>query len=46
MHRRNGLQRPFHPLQMIGWGYSLLALGFNVVLVRGVLSTVEQVTAT
>jgi len=46
MRRRNGLERPYHPLQLLGWGYSLLAVGCNVVLVRGVLSTVEQVIPT
>lgn len=42
MQRRNGLQPPFHPLQMLGWGYTLAAVGLNAVVVRGVLSIAEQ----
>ena len=46
MPRRNGLQRPFHPLQVLAWGFTVWSLAFNCVVVRGVLPLLLRVSPT
>lgn len=44
MPRRNGLQLPFHPLQMLAWGFTLWSLVFNCLVLRGVLPYLLRVS--